>query len=172
MAEFKVIEGGATKAKVGPAVRGALLLLVLETLGGFVFGSVWVVFAAPTVAAILDGAQLPNLGMAIAQLLNVNVLPLVLALLAVLTPLFGWWIYSRVPAENQNSTGWSMAAIFTTGHILIGALRTFPAAGLQDAVFWIGYVFGLAFAFAVILLWVMLFMGVGFLIAKLFKSKL
>ncbi|HWB97505.1 MAG TPA: hypothetical protein VG672_12400 [Bryobacteraceae bacterium] len=173
MADLKVIEGGAAKkVQVGLAVRAAIFLLAIETFGAILFQGLWVAFAAPRVAYILSTAQLPNLGVAVGQMLLVNTLPLALTILAILTPLFGWWIYSRVPAEKQTGMGWTLAAIFTAGHVALGLLAGLQAGVPYDAIAWIAYWFGGIFAYVVVLLWVMFFMGAGFLIAKLFKSKL
>ncbi len=172
MADLKVIEGGAAKSKVGPAVRGALLLLVLEYFGAFIFGGAWSLLAAPKIEALLYGAQLPNLVLTLTQMLMVSVLPFLFALLAVLAPLFGWWVYSRVPADKQNGTGWAMAAIFAAAQSVIGTLQTIGSVPLQDTFSAIAYAFGAVLSFVMLTLWVMFFMGVGFLIAKLFRSKL
>jgi hypothetical protein len=171
MAEFKVIEGGAAaKAKAGPAVRAGLMLLALEHFGGFIFGSTWALFARPNVEAMFASLPAPQANALASQLMNLSIFPLSLAIVAVVAPLFGWWIYSRIPEDKQTSTGWSIAAIYTAGDVLITMLLA--AGKLRDAIEWGAMGFILVFGALISVLWAMLFMGCGFLIAKLFKSKL
>lgn len=170
MAEFRVIEGGAAKAKVGPAVRAGLLLLAMEHFGGFIFGSTWAIFSRPTIEAMFANAPAAQASAIASQLMNLSMFPLSLAIMAVVSPLFGWWIYSRIPEDKQTSTGWSIAAIYTAGDVLITVLLS--AGKLRDAIEWGALGFILIFGAAISILWAMLFMGLGFLIAKLFKSKL
>jgi hypothetical protein len=172
MAEFKVIEGGAAKAKAGPAVRAGLLLLALEHFGGFIFGGMWGVFARPSVEALLADVPLPHLSATINQIMNVSLLPLSLAVVAVLAPLFGWWIYSRIEPEKQTETGWAIAGVFTAGDVLFSLIRAAFSGVPMDAFSWGAIGFMLVFGAIISILWVMLFMSIGFLTAKLFKAKL
>lgn len=172
MAEFKVIEGGAVKAKAGLTVRAASLLFVLEHLGQAIFGGMWGAFAEPKVDAILASVQIPQLEATVEQLMMVNMLPLVLALLGVLTPLFGWWIYSRIPTERQTETGWAIAGFFILFDALLSLVGALFSTGQMDAVAWGGFGFLLVITAAILVLWIMFFMGAGFLVAKMFKSKL
>lgn len=172
MADLKVIEGGAGKVRVGPAVRAAGMLFLLVHVGQAIFGGMWAVIAAPKVAAFLEAAQIPHLEIVLGQLLMVNILPLMLALIGVLGPLFGWWIYSRIAPEKQTETGWAIAGLYALFDAVLSTVGLVLSGGQMDAVAWGGMGFLLAIIALIMTLWVMFFMGIGFLVAKLFKATL
>ncbi len=155
----------ATKSHAGwmTGLRLGIFLFLLIRLANFVFNGWWTISAFPDVKALLQTAQMPNLEFAISYVYATTLYPLIMTLLAVLAPLFGWWVYSRVEPEHQSTVGWSGALIFSVCDAILTIVST------PDHV--VGYI-GLAISEAIAILWIMFFMGIGFNIAKLFKAKL
>ncbi len=150
------------------AVKLGFFLFLLTRLGGVVFGVWWNLATLPLLRSMLQTAQLPNLEATLTHILGLTLFPFNMAILVVLAPLFGWWVYSRVDKPRQNAVGWLGALVFA----VFDAAITLVFAGAELE---LGYVINLvvlAISEAIIVLWVMFFMGLGFNIAKLFKSPL
>jgi len=168
MAEQAVAKTQGTGSVVATALKMAALLFVLTRVGGFVFGAWWGAVAEPQIRAILQTAQLPNTELALNHVLGVTLFPFNMALLVVLAPLFGWWVYSRVDKPRQDAVGWAGALFFC----LADASLALIFASTQHALGYTINLVALAISEAIVVLWLMFFMGIGFNIAKLFKASL
>jgi len=161
----------AAAVKTSPtmtAVKLGLFLFALTRIGGIAFGVWWNLATLPALRAALQVAQLPNLEATLTHIFGLTMFPFNMALLVVLAPLFGWWIYSRVDKPYQDVVGWLGAMFFAGFDIAV----TLVFAGLELQ---LGYAISLlilAIFEAILILWVMFFMGAGFNIAKLFKARL
>ena len=168
-----MVEKVAAKTTTGSstfvtALKLGVFLFALTRVAGFVFGAWWGLSALPFLRDMLQTAHLANLEATIDRVMGATLLPLNMAVLSVLTPLFGWWIYSRVPEAQQNGAGWYGALIFAA----CDASLTIVFSGLQAALGYQISLIGLGIGEAIVILWSMFFMGIGFNIAKLFKIKL
>lgn len=168
MAEHVAVKAASTGSVMGIALKMAAMLFLLTRVGGFVFGAWWGAAAEPQIRAILQTAQLPNTEQALNHVLGVTLFPFNMAILVVLAPLFGWWVYSRVDKSRQGAVGWVGALFFC----LADAALTLIFASTQHALGYNINVVALAISEAIVVLWLMFFMGVGFNIAKLFKAPL
>ncbi len=162
------VKAASTGSVVTTALKMAAMLFLLTRIGAFVFGAWWGAVAEPEIRAVLQTAQLPNTELALNHILGVTLFPFNMAILVVLAPLFGWWVYSRVDKTRQDAVGWVGALFFC----LADASLTLIFAGTQHALGYNINVIALAIGEAVVILWLMFFMGIGFNIAKLFKAPL
>lgn len=161
------IKAAKSNSVVVTALKAGLFLFFLTRVAGGVFGGWWGAVSRPVVRSLLQTAQLPNIEATIDRILIQSMGPLTMAVLTVLAPLFGWWIYSRVEKPRQDPVGWLAALIFAGCDGILSLL----SAGMDASV--IGFVMVvLAIGETMIILWVMFFMGIGFNIAKLFKAPL
>lgn len=162
---------GIKAAKSSPLVMTALkvglFLFFLTRVAGGVFGGWWGAVSRPVVRSLLETAHLADIETAVNHILFLSLGPLTMAVLTVLAPLFGWWIYSRVEKSRQDAVGWLAALTFVVFDGVLGLLSAGAAAADTGAIWLV-----LAVGETMILLWIMFFMGVGFNIAKLFKSPL
>ncbi len=150
------------------AVKVGLFLFAMVRLACVIFGAWWAALSRPMIKGLLQTAQLANIEVTVNYILGTAIFPLIMSVLVVLAPLFGWWIYSRVDGQKQNMVGWTSAVVFAIGD----AALTFVFSASQIA---LGYhidIFGMIVGEVIVILWIMFFMGLGFNIAKLFKAKL
>ena len=161
------IKAAKTNSAVATALKAGLFLFFLTRVAGGVFGGWWGAISRPVVRSLLQTAQLPNIEATIDRIFIQSMGPLTMAVLTVLAPLFGWWIYSRVEKSRQDAVGWLAALIFAACDAALSLL----VAGLQSADLGV-LLFLLAVGETMMILWIMFFMGVGFNIAKLLKSPL
>lgn len=150
------------------AVKVGLFLFALTRFGSLVFGTWWNLTTLPVLRSMLETAQLSNLEATLVRIMGLALFPFNMALLAVLAPLFGWWIYSRVDKARQDVVGWLSALFFVSFDLAL----TLVFAGVELQ---LGYTINLvlvAIFEAIVILWLMFFMGIGFNIAKLLKSPL
>ncbi len=149
-------------------VKIALLLFVLVELGGYIFVLFYGLLGHREVQMLLASAQISDALDFENRLLGMTMAPLAYALLAVLAPLIGWWIYSRVDKSQQTTVGWGSASLFAVVYVAFGLFNADAMARLGMAMTAISTIVGLA----IIILYVMLFMTAGFLTASLFRAKL
>ncbi len=150
------------------ALQMGLMLFLLTRLGAFVFGAWWGATAVPALRAFLQGAQIPNVEVTLDRILGLALFPFNMAILVVLAPLFGWWIYSRVDKARQDVVGWLGALIFS----VFDAVISLVFAGIEQHLGYVVTLIPLLIGEGIIILWVMFFMGIGFNLAKLFKAPL
>lgn len=149
-------------------VKVALTLLVLVELAGIMFNFFYILLAHREVQFLLASAQLTNVLDLESRLLGMTLAPLAYAILAALSPLIGWWIYSRVDKPQQSAVGWGSASLFAFTYVGIGLLNAGAMARLGMAMSAISTILGLA----IIILYVMLFMTIGFITAAITRVKL
>ncbi len=143
-----------TSLKVG------VFLLVMLRLAGAAYGAFWGLFVSKSLEDMLGVWRVADYATALNQLFGLSLTPLPFAILFVLAPLVGWWIYSRIAPPQQNAVGWSAAAIYCAADSILSLLT----GGFSIISLIIGSV--------IVLLYTMFCMGIGFNIAKLFKLKL
>ena len=153
---------------LGTIVKVALVLFVLSQAAGAAYAFFFGLFAMPQLNGILQAAHVDAALALEGQLLQVTLAPLAYALLTAISPLVGWWIYSRVDKPQQSMVGWGSATLFAVSYVLIG-LVVQGALGRLTAVF---DVLATVIGLALIVVYTVFFMGIGFNIAKLFRLKL
>lgn len=155
-------------ATYGTIVKVAMVLLVIVELAGYIYVAFYSLLARDAVETLLVSAQFSDVIAIENSLLGLTLAPFTYGLLAAIGPLVGWWIYSRVDKPQQSVVGWGSAALFALSYVLIGLIVQ-GALGRLTAVFdLVATVIGLA----LIVVYTVFFMGIGFNIAKLFKLKL
>ncbi|WP_443747733.1 hypothetical protein [Asticcacaulis solisilvae] len=162
------VKAAGTGSAAATALKMSAMLFVLVRIGGFVFGAWWGAVARPHLRALLQTAQLSDLETTLNHIFGIAMFPFTMSILVVLAPLFGWWVYSRVDTARQDATGWLAALFFCIGDAALAIIFS----GVQHRLGYDVNMVGLAIGEAIVLLWVMFFMGLGFNIAKLFKSPL
>ncbi len=150
------------------SLKIALVLLVLVELAAVVFAFFYGLLGHREVQLLLASAQVADAIDMENRLLGITMAPLAYAILAALSPLVGWWIYSRVDKPQQNAAGWGGASIFAALYVLIGMFNAGTMARLGLAMSAISTILGLA----IIILFVMLFMTIGFVTAAITRVKL
>ena len=94
------------------------------------------------------------------MILGLSLVPLTFALLFVLAPLVGWWVYSRVEPARHNAVGWGAVGFYLLGDIVLSLFTgIFSVPALIAGAVIVG-------------LYTMFWMGIGFNLAKLFRIKL
>lgn len=150
----------ATQATFLTALKAGLFLLVMMRLAGGVYGAFWGLFSLQPLEQMLGEWHVVNYASAVSRILGLSIVPLSFALLFVLSPLIGWWIYSRVEKARQNAVGWSIVGIYLVGDAVLSILT-----GQYSVI-------ALIAGAVIIGLYIMFWMGIGFNLAKLFRAKL
>jgi len=150
-------------AVVGPIVRVAAVMFVLTQVATLAFGFFFGLFSLPQLNAFLQEAHIDQAFAIEARLLQVTAAPLVYGLLTAISPLVGWWIYSRVDTGGQAKVMWGSAALYAVVSIAFGM-------GLSGAM--IANPLALLLGLAILVVYSVFFMGLGFIPAQLFKAKL
>ncbi len=148
---------------VGTIVKVALVLFVLSQAAGFAYGLFFGLLALPQLNGILQAAHVDAALALEGQLLQVTFAPLTYALLTAISPLVGWWVYSRVDTGGQAKVMWGSAALYTVVSLAFGM-------GLSGAM--IANPLALVLGLAIMVVYIVFFMGLGFVPAQLFKAKL
>ncbi len=148
---------------VGPIVKVAAVMFVLTQVGSFAYGAFFGLFALPQLNQILQAAHVDGALALEGQLLQTTFAPLAYALLTVISPLVGWWVYSRVDTGGQAKVMWGSAALYAVVSIAFGI-------GLSGAM--IANPLALLLGLAIFVVYSVFFMGLGFIPAQLFKAKL
>lgn len=146
------------------ALKVAAFLFVAVKVVSYVYLFFWDTFAMQPLTDMLGKWHVDAYQEALGLIAYLSVLPLALAIMTVLGPLIGWWIYSRVEPRNQDMVGWYGACFYLGANI---AVMLFTG-GWQVIYSWLAIVLSNLIS----LLFVMFLMGAGFNLAKLFKIKL
>ena len=157
-----------TNSTWGAIIKVALVFLVLTELAAFMYGLFFVMLARMPLHAMVADANITNALEFENRLLGLTLAPLAYAILAALSPLVGWWIYSRVDKPQQNAVGWGGASLFAVTYILIGMMNAGIMARMGMVMSALSTIVGLA----IIIFYVMFFMTIGFVTASIFKAKL
>jgi hypothetical protein len=168
VAEQVAVKAQSSGLVVATALKMSAMLFLLVRVGAFVFGAWWGAVAEPEVRGLLQMAHLPNTEAAVTHVFGLTIFPFNMAILVVLAPLFGWWVYSRVDKPRQDAVGWVGALFYAVADAALAMIF----AGAQHALGFDVNLVVLTIGEAVIILWLMFFMGVGFNVAKLFKAPL
>jgi len=147
----------------GPIVKVAAVMFVLTKLADFAYGFFFGAFAIPELNSVLQAAHVDQALALESNLLQVTMAPLSYALLTAISPLVGWWVYSRVDTGGQAKVMWGSAALYTVMALALGL-------GLSGAM--IANPVLLLLGVAILVLYTVFFMGLGFIPAQLFKIKL
>jgi hypothetical protein len=147
----------------GPIVKVAAVMFVLIQVSEFAYGAFFGLFALPQINALVQAAHVDQAYALEARLLQTTIAPLVYALLTALSPLVGWWIYSRVETGGQALVMWGSAVLNTLLSVALGI-------GLSGAM--VANPVLLLLGVAILTVYTIFFMGLGFIPAQLFKLKL
>ena len=142
------------------ALKAGVFLLVMMRLAGGLYGFFWGVFSLPQLDSLLGAWHVTEYAQAVGMILSLALVPLTFALLFVLSPLVGWWIYSRVEPARQNLVGWGAVGFYLLGDTILSLFT-----GIYS-------VMALAAGALIVGLYTMFWMGIGFNLAKLFRIKL
>ena len=80
----------------GPIVKVAAVMFVLTKLAGIAYVFFFGAFVVPQLTTVLQAAHVDQAVAFEGGLLQITMVPLSYALLAAISPLVGWWVYSRV----------------------------------------------------------------------------
>ena len=149
-------------------IKVALTFLVLVELASVMYGFFFRMLAAEPLQSMIAAAQIADAIDFENRLLGLTLAPLAYAILAALAPLVGWWIYSRVDKAQQTAVGWGGASLFAVTYVLIGMFNAGVLARMGLVISALSTVLGLG----IIILYVMLFMTVGFVTAAITRIKL
>lgn len=147
----------------GPIVKVAAVMFVLSQAAGFAYGAFFGLFALPELNSFLQAAHVDAAYAIEAHLLQSTFAPLAYALLTAISPLVGWWVYSRVETGGQATVMWGGASLYTVVSMAFGM-------GLSGAM--VANPLALLLGMAIMVVYSVLFMGLGFIPAQLFKAKL
>ena len=147
----------------GPIVKVVVVMFVLSQAAGFAYGAFFAMFALPELNGVLQAAHVDAAMALEGRLLQMTVTPFVYGLLTAISPLVGWWIYSRVETGGQARVMWGAAALYAVVSVAFGMGLT----GAMSA-----NVVELVLGLAILTLYTVFFMGLGFIPAQLFKAKL
>ena len=157
-----------TKVVYGQILRVGLLLFVMVTVSSYIFRLFFGLLASGDIEAMLVEARFNDVLAIEDRLLGLTMAPAVYGVLAAISPLIGWWIYARVEKPAQGAVGWGGAAVFALIYVLVGLMAFGLVTRLADPWVLAGTVTGVA----LIVVYTVLCMGVGFNIARFFKLKL
>lgn len=142
------------------ALKAGTFLLVMMRLAGGLYGFFWGVFALPQLDGLLGAWHVTDYAAALSAILGLALVPLTFALLFVLAPMVGWWIYSRVEPARHNLVGWGAVGFYLLGDTILSVFT-----GIYSVV-------ALGAGALIVGLYTMFWMGIGFNLAKLFRIKL
>lgn len=151
-----------TRPAVVTAIKVAVFYLVVMKFAQSVFFFFWGNFSIEPLLDMIGKWHIDDYRGALGSIYSLSVMPLNFALLTILAPLVGWWVYSRVEPKKQGLVGWLAAALYVLADSAI-MLATMPID--FGPVSW-------ALSCLISLTFVMLLMGSGFLVAKLFRLRL
>jgi len=150
-------------AVVGPIVKVAAVMLVLTQAAAFAYAFFFGVLSMPELNSFMQAAHVDGALELEARFLQATFAPLAYALLTAISPLVGWWVYSRVETGAQAKVMWGAAATYAIVSALFGM-------GLSGAM--VANPLLLAVGLAIVVVYSVFFMGLGFIPAQLFKAKL
>ncbi len=147
----------------GPIVKVAAVMFVLSQVAGFAYGAFFAMFALPELNSVLQAAHVDAALALEGRLLQTTVAPFVYGVLTAISPLVGGWIYSRVETGGQAKVMWGASALYALVSVALGF-------GLSGAM--VANPFALLLGMAILIVYSVFFMGLGFIPAQLFKVKL
>ena len=150
------------------SAKVALVLLAMVELGAFMYGRFFRLLALNAMESLVASAGIVDAIAFENRLLGLFIAPMAYGLLAAVSPLIGWWIYSRVEKAQQTPVGWASASLFGATYVFIGLFSAGAMARLGISIDAISTILGLA----IIILYVMLFMTAGFVTAAITRIKL
>lgn len=152
----------------GQIARVGILLFVMVMVASYVFRFFFGLMASGEVEAMLVEARFNDVLAIENRLLGLTMGPAIYGVLAAISPLIGWWIHARVDKPAQGAVGWGGAGLFAVIYVLVGL----TAAGviLQLADLWV--LAATLTGTALIVVYTVFFMGIGFNIAKIFRLTL
>ncbi|HVZ30137.1 MAG TPA: hypothetical protein VG839_07060 [Asticcacaulis sp.] len=143
------------------AMKVALFYLVVMKFAQAVFFFFWGKFSIEPLLEMIGKWHIDNYREALGSIYSLSVAPLDFALLTILAPLVGWWVYSRVEPAKQTLVGWLAAVLYVVSDATILVVTTtFDPLSVS-------LVSGV-----IALVYIMFCMGIGFNIAKLFRLRL
>ena len=163
MGEVVQLHKQAAVPVLGPIVKVAMVMFVLSQVAAFAYGAFFGLFAMPELNSILQAAHIDQAFALETRLLQSTAAPLVYALLTAISPLVGWWIYSRVDTGGQAKVMWGAAALYGVISIAFGM-------GLSGAM--VANPLELLLGLMIMVVYSVFFMGLGFIPAQLLKLKL
>ena len=154
------------KARVsiwGPTLKATAVLFVLTKVGVIAYSFFFGVFSVPQLNVLLQATHIDQ-GLAFEmQLLQATYPALGIALITAIAPLIGWWVYSRVETGGQAGVMWGVATLNSVISLALGV-------GFSGAM--VANPLALLLGLAIVVLYTVFFMGLGFIPAQLFKAKL
>jgi len=168
MSESAVVTQSRVSGRLGTIVKVAFVLFVLAKLASFMYSIFFGLLSLNALHEMVTGAHIEDALAFENRLLGFAVVPMVYAVLAAICPLIGWWIYARVEPKDRDAVGWGSAALFGFVDILLGLMNQGALARMGIVMDALSTVVGLL----IIILYVMLFMTIGFVTANIFKLKL
>jgi hypothetical protein len=147
----------------GPILKVAVVMFVLTKAAGMAYEFFFGMFAATELTPILQAAHIDAAFAFEMQLLQVTLAPVGYAIMTAMSPLVGWWIYSRIDTGGQAAVMWGAAALNAVASIALGI-------GLSGAM--VANPLALVLGMAIMVVYTVFFMGLGFIPAQLFKVKL
>lgn len=151
-------------AVLGPIVRVAAVLFVLCELAGLAYSFFFGLFALPHLTEMLVSVHVTDVFAIENSMLQMTLAPLAYAILAAISPLVGWWVYSRVETGGQASVMWGGATLFAVLYVGVGL----ALGGMLMTV----NAFQLVLGLLILVVYVVFFMGLGFVPAQVLKLKL
>ncbi len=152
----------------GHIARVGILLFIMVTVASYVFRLFFSLMASGEVEAMLVEAHFNDVLAIENRLLGLTMGPAIYGVLAAICPLIGWWIQARVEKPAQGAVGWGGAALFALIYVLVGLTAAGVILRLGDLWLLAATVTGTA----LIVVYTVFFMGIGFNIAKIFKLTL
>ncbi|MGZ3297669.1 MAG: hypothetical protein ACXU8U_11465 [Asticcacaulis sp.] len=150
-------------AVMGPIVKVALVMFVLVQASAFAYGVFFGVFSLGPLTALMQEYHVDQALALEGRFLQLTFAPLTYALLTALSPLVGWWVYSRVETGAQAKVMWGGAALFAVLSIVFNMALT--GAMVANPLL-------LLLGILILVFYIVFFMGLGFIPAQLLKFKL
>ncbi len=148
----------------GPIVKVALVMFVLVELACFAYGVFFAAFSMGPLTQFLQDAHVADALTIEGHLLQFAAAPLAYVIITAISPLIGWWVYSRIESGGQAKVMWGAAALFAVTFILFGLTLGGMLMAVNPVLLLIGT--------AILVLYTWFCMGLGFLPAQIFKVKL
>lgn len=168
MTQSAVATPAKSSSRIGQILRVAFVLFVLVKLASFMYFLFFDLLSANPLHEMVTSAHVDDALAFENHLLGIVVAPMMYGVLAAICPLFGWWIYARVEKTDRDAVGWGSATLFSVVNIFLGLLNQGVLARMGIVMDALSTIVGML----IIILYVMLFMTIGFVTASIFKLKL
>lgn len=144
------------------ALKVAIFYLIVMKLAGYIFFFFWGKFSVVPLIDLLGKWHVDEYRAALASIYHLSIAPLNFALLTILAPLVGWWVYSRVEPGRRTLVSWVSAALYVAADAVWMYVTTTVDYGPVS----------LGLNYLIALLYVMLFMGLGVNFGKILRLRL